>query len=184
MLNECEGLPNFLSCGNNYYCHLPLKLSTREVVIAVMTATCISSWWHCLPRAKLARPVRWHPTPQQPKDAGEPETNPNVSQYEEQPDAIEVKVIVDYDLDRDYEGSEPMNEPVAQETKEENPNTEYANMDIPQEGSFHQRMMPRNIMQRIQWVDWEQGLGIMALWLQDMYIQLGFSPEAAKLLIR
>ena len=43
-----------------------------------------------------------------------PETNYNVTQQEEQPDAREAKVIVDYDPDIGYEGSEPKNEPVGQ----------------------------------------------------------------------
>ena len=33
-------------------------------------------------------------------------------------------------------------------------------------------------------VHWEQGPVIMASWLQDIYLQLGFSPKAARLLIR
>ena len=45
-------------------------------------------------------------------------------------------------------------------------------------------MMPHNVLKNIQQVHREQGPEIMALWLQDVYIWLGFSPEAAKLLIR
>ena len=44
----------------------------------------------------------------------------------------------------------------------ENSNVEHANMEIPWAGTFHQRMMPCNIMQRIQWVHWEEGPEIMA----------------------
>ena len=44
--------------------------------------------------------------------------------------------------------------------------------------------MPWNILQRIQQVDREQGSEIIALWLQYIYIQLEFSPKAAKLLIK
>ena len=36
----------------------------------------------------------------------------------------------------------------------------------------------------ILWVNKAQGPEIMASWLQDMYVLLGFSPKAAKLLIR
>ena len=53
--------------------------------------------------------------------AEESETNPSVPQQEEQPDSTEGKVIADYDPDLDYEGSEPKNEPVTQEQKEEDP---------------------------------------------------------------
>ena len=56
--------------------------------------------------------------------------------------------------------------------------------EIPCDGTFHQRMMPCNVTQRIQQVHQEQGPEIMALWLQDTYIWLVFSPEAAKLLVR
>ena len=80
----------------------------------------------------------------------EPETNVSVPRQELQPDVIDGKVIADYDLDVNYEGSEPKNESVAQEKKEENSDAEYANMEIPQEGTFHQRMMPHNVLQRIQ----------------------------------
>ena len=53
-------------------------------------------------------------------------------------------------------------------------------MEVPCKGICHKRIMPC----KIQWVHQDQGPEIMALWLQDMYIWLGFSPEAAKLLIR
>ena len=56
----------------------------------------------------------------QPKGAIEPETNPSVPQQKEQADSAESKVIVDFNLDVDYEGSEPENESVAQEEEEEN----------------------------------------------------------------
>ena len=44
--------------------------------------------------------------------------------------------------------------------------------------------MPCNVLQRIQWVYWEQGPQIIASWLQDTYIWLRFSLKAAKLPIR
>ena len=67
----------------------------------------------------MARPVRGCLTPQPPEGAGESATNPCVPKQEEQPDATEGKVIVDYNPNIDYEGSEPEIEPVAQEEKEE-----------------------------------------------------------------
>ena len=94
----------------------------------------------------MARPVRGCPTPQPLEGTGEPETNSSAPQQEEQSDAAEGKVIVDCNLDVDYEGSEPENESVAQEKKEESYNAEYANMDIPRDRTFHQRMMPCNIL--------------------------------------
>ena len=65
--------------------------------------------------------------------AGEPETIPSVPWWEEQTDAIEVEVIVEYKLDIGYkpEGSDPENEPDAQED-EDNSNAEYAQMELPQ----------------------------------------------------
>ena len=45
-------------------------------------------------------------------------------------------------------------------------------------------MMPCDVLMNTQQIDLEQGPEIMALWLQDMYTLLGFSPKAAKLLIK
>ena len=56
-------------------------------------------------------------------------------------------------------------------------------MELPRDGTFCQRMMPHEMMKGIQWVHREQGPEIITLRLQDMYIHLGFSPKAAKLLI-
>ena len=67
-------------------------------------------------------------------------------------DRPEGKVTVDDSLDVDYESSEPKIEPDTQEEKENNSDAEYANMEIPFDGTFHQRMTPCNVMQRIQWV--------------------------------
>ena len=47
-----------------------------------------------------------------------------------------------------------------------------------------QRKMSCKVTARVKRVHWTQGPEIMALWLQDMYLQLRFSPEAARLLIR
>ena len=51
--------------------------------------------------------------------------------------------IADYDMDIDYVDSEPKVEPVTQEEREVDPDAEYASMDIPHEGTLHQRMMPQ-----------------------------------------
>ena len=64
-------------------------------------------------------------------------------------------VIVDYNLEVDYERTEPENETVSQEEKEENSDAEYVNMDVPQAGTLHQRMMPCNALQRNQKVHQE-----------------------------
>ena len=45
-------------------------------------------------------------------------------------------------------------------------------------------MMHLEVSMRILWVHKPQGPEIIASQLQDMYIQLGFSLEAAKLLVR
>ena len=49
---------------------------------------------------------------------------------------------------------------------------------------MHQRTMSHKVAERIEWIHWAQGPEIMVLWLKDMYLQLRFSPEAARLLIR
>ena len=75
----------------------------------------------------MARPVRGCLTARlQQKDAEDHEQD---SQQEEQADAREGKVIVDYNPDVDYEQSEPKNEPVAQDQREVNPDAEYAKME-------------------------------------------------------
>ena len=73
----------------------------------------------------MARPVRGCPTARlQPEGKDKPETNLSVPQQEEHPDATEGRDIADYNLDIADEGSEPENEPVAQEQKEEDPDAE------------------------------------------------------------
>ena len=49
---------------------------------------------------------------------------------------------------------------------------------------MHQRMMKHKFAERIKWVHQAQGPEIVTLWLQDMYLWLRFSSEAARLLIR
>ena len=100
----------------------------------------------------------------------EPETNPSAPQQKEHPDATEGGDIADYDLDIDYDGSEHKNKPVTQEQKEKDPDMDYTKMKLPQDGNFHQRMMPWETMKGIQQLYREQWPDIMALCLQDMYI--------------
>ena len=120
----------------------------------------------------MARPVRGCPTPRpQQEDMEEPVRNP---QQEEQSDATESKVIANYSPDIDYEGSEPKVESDAQEQREVDSDPEYTKMEMPREGILHQKMMHWEMfMHKVQ------GPEIMALWLQDMCIHLGFSPKAA-----
>ena len=61
----------------------------------------------------------------------EPETNLSVPQQEEQLDATEDKDIVDSEKGIGYEGSEPKNEPVAQGENNEDPDKEYAKIELP-----------------------------------------------------
>ena len=58
----------------------------------------------------------------------EPERDP---QQKDQPDTTGGKVITDYNLDIDYEGSEPKAKQSAPEQREVDPDAEYANMEIP-----------------------------------------------------
>ena len=112
----------------------------------------------------MTMPVKGCPLSQPQQEGAEgPETNLTVPQQEEQPDATKGKVIADYDPDKDFEGSNPINEPVAQEEKEEDPNAENVNLEIPCTGTFHQRMMPCNVLKNIRWVHKEQGPEILTL---------------------
>ena len=71
----------------------------------------------------MARLVRGCPTARsQQEGTEEPERDP---QQGEQPDVTEGKDIADYDLDADYEGTEPNVEPDAQEQREVDPDAEY-----------------------------------------------------------
>ena len=108
----------------------------------------------------MARLVRGCPiTRQHQEDAEEPEQNP---QQEDQSDATEGKDIADYNLDVDYEGSEPEVEPVTQVEREISSDAEYANREIPHEGSLCQRMMPQAQYKGILWVHRAEGPEIMA----------------------
>ena len=57
-------------------------------------------------------------------------------------------------------------------------------MEMTRSGTINQSMMPCDVYMEILWVHKVQGPEIRASRLQDMYIHLGFSPKAAKLLIR
>ena len=67
--------------------------------------------------------------------------NLNVPQQEEQSDAIDGKVLADCkpDIDNEPEGSDPLIELV--DYIEEDPYTEYLKMEIPCQGTVHQRSM-------------------------------------------
>ena len=84
-----------------------------------MVAAHISSLCHFLPRVNMAKPVRESLMPwSQQGSTEEPETNVSVSQQEGQTNATEDKVIVNYNSNIDYEGSEPKIKPFALEEKE------------------------------------------------------------------
>ena len=72
----------------------------------------------------------------------DPETILNAPQQEGHPDTAEGGDIADYDPDVDYEGSELKVELVTQEQKEVDPDAEYATIEMPRNGTLHQRMMP------------------------------------------
>ena len=81
-----------------------------------------------------------------------------------------------------YLGSESKVEPVVQDEREVDPDTECANMYNPHDGTLHQRLMPWKQYKGILWVQRVQRPEIIKL--QDMYTWLGRSPKAAKSLIR
>ena len=80
----------------------------------------------------MARPVKRCPTPLLPEGTGEPETNVSAGGTTR---CNRGQSHSRLNLDIDYEGSKPANEPVAQEHEEENFDAEYANMEIPQAGT-------------------------------------------------
>ena len=130
----------------------------------------------------MARLVRGCPTARSKQEgAEEPQRDP---QQENQQDATGDKDIEDYNSYVDYEGSEPKVEMSAPEQREVDTDAEDANMEISQDGTLHQRMMPQEQYMEILWVHRAQGPEIMATKLQNMYIQFGYSPKEAKLLIR
>ena len=62
-------------------------------------------------------------------------------QQEEQSDTIEGIVIVDYNPDVDYEGSEPKVEPGTQEKRKVGSYVEYVKVEMPRDEILHQRIM-------------------------------------------
>ena len=130
----------------------------------------------------MARLVRGCPTARsQQEGMEEPKRDP---QQGKQPDAAEGKDIADNNLDIGYEGSEPQVEPDAQEQRDIDPDAAYAKMEMPRNGTLCQRIISWETYMGILWVHKAQGPEIIASWLQDMYVQLGFILTAAKLLVR
>ena len=77
----------------------------------------------------MARPVRRCPTARsQQEGVEEPGRDP---QQEDQPGNTGGKAILGYNLDVDFEGSEPKVDQSAQEQREVDPDTENANMQSP-----------------------------------------------------
>ena len=159
-------------------------LSIRVVVIAVMIAACISSWHHCLPRAKMARSVRGHQAPWTPEGTCEPDTNISVPQKGGQRVTKERKAIANYDLDIDYKPERTDLGIKAVHEEEEDSDAEYKKMELPWARILLQRMMNCKVAARIKKVHWAWWPEIMAPWLQDMYLLLRFSPETTRLFIR
>ena len=85
----------------------------------------------------------------QQEGAEEPERDP---QQGEQLDATEGKEMADYNLDVDYERSELEVEPDTQEQREVDPDAKYAKLEMPQNGTLCQRMMPQDVYMGIMWV--------------------------------
>ena len=130
----------------------------------------------------MDRKVRDCPTVRsQEEGVQESERDP---QQEDQQDATEGKDMADYDPHVDYEGSEPKVEQSAQEQKEVDPDAEFAEIEISLDGTLCQRKMPWEEYKGILQVHRAQGPEITASKFQNTYVQLGFSPKAAKLLFR
>ena len=110
----------------------------------------------------------------------QPETN----QQEGPTDATRGKALADYDLDIYYKTEISDTDIKAINKEEENSDAEYAKMELLQARKLHQKTMNCKVTERIERVHHAQGPEIMALWLQDMYLQLKFSPKAARLHIR
>ena len=126
----------------------------------------------------MAMPVRECQTARsQQEGTDESERDP---QQEDQLDTAEGKDTADYDQDVDYEGSEPKVKTVAQDERDVDPDAEYAEMEILHDETLHQRMVFLEQCMEILRIHRAQGPQIMASKLQDMYIQLGFSPESSQ----
>ena len=83
----------------------------------------------------------------QPEGVVGPETNPSIHQNKEKVDATEGKVTWDYHYEP--EGPDAENEPDAQED-EENSNAEYAKVELPHQGTIHQKSMNGRVAERIK----------------------------------
>ena len=100
----------------------------------------------------MARTMRGHPKAWlQPEGAEETQKNINVPWQEESSDAAEDESITDYELDVDYkpEGSDPEIKADAQE-EERNFNAEHIKMELPQQGTLHQRPLNHRVAEKIQ----------------------------------
>ena len=102
---EMTSLHQVMQGGKIYNCQLTMKISNRKVPIAVTITAHVSSWHWCLLKAEIARLVRGWPTPRSQQEGKvEPEKDPL---QEEQPETTKGRVIADYNLDVDNEGSAP-----------------------------------------------------------------------------
>ena len=140
-----------------------------------MTIAAHISSWHFLPRAKMAMAMKGCSTAQsQPEGVEEPETNVSVSQQGRQGDATEGKVIVDSNLNKDYEDQKTR---MSQFLKKKRKNTMLQNTLI-------LRYLAMGHSTRVCClVILCRGSSSMACWLKD-FIWLDFSPKEAKLLVK
>ena len=102
----------------------------------------------------------------------------------EERDATEGKAIANYGLDVNYKPERSGSEIKAVNEEEENFDTKYAKMELPQHRTLCQRTISSKVADRIEWLHWAKGHEIMFSLLQDMYLQLKFTSEAARLLVR
>ena len=99
----------------------------------------------------MARPVRGCLMPQSWQGGTEePEIITSVPQQEEQADTTEYEVIADYNPDIDYEPEESDTEIEAVNEEEENSAAVYSKMELPQEGTLHQRTMNHKVSKWIE----------------------------------
>ena len=64
--------------------------------------------------------------------------------------------------------------------EKEDSKAEHTNMVLPQDGMYGEHMMHSDLYQRIQCAHVAQGPATMVLWLQEIYVSLGFRPKAGK----
>ena len=120
-------------------------LFIRAVVITVMDAAWISSWQHCMPRAKMTRSLRgWLTARSQQEGIEEPEWDP---QQEIQPDATGGKDIEHYNPDVDYEGSEQKIKQSAPEQREVDLDADIQTWKFPKMGPSARWWCLRNSIQ-------------------------------------